>query len=69
MNLVSLGKRIDAIEKQLMSRMVAPVLILRAKDYPGWIVPADVTKRAQHVIVIKVRERRVGEEIEHSFIQ
>lgn len=69
MNITKIGKRIDAVEKQITSRMVAPVLILRAKDYEGGTIPPDVTKKAQHVILIKTRQTRVGESDEYSIDQ
>lgn len=39
------------------------ILILREKDYPDGTIPCEVAESADHVIVIKARQTRVGEEI------
>ncbi len=37
------------------------VLVLRAKDYEGCVVPQKVTQSSQHAIVIKAKETRKGD--------
>lgn len=66
MNIAKIGKRIDDVERLLMRRQVTPILVLRAVDYPNGVIPLDLTKKAQHAIVIKARALREGEPDEYS---
>jgi hypothetical protein len=39
------------------------ILVLREKDYPDGVIPREIAEGGNHVIMIKARQTRVGEEI------